>query len=77
MSNFFEKVQEEVDKAKKVYPNDFNNFHEGYAVLLEEVDELWDEIKKKNPDLCNLKKEVIQVSAMCKRIYDELLVKGK
>ena len=21
-------------------------FHEGYAVLLEEVDELWDEIKK-------------------------------
>jgi hypothetical protein len=36
--------------------------HEGYAVLLEEVDELWDEIKGNNP--ANARKEVIQVAAM-------------
>lgn len=36
--------------------------HEGYAVLLEEVDELWDEIKANNP--VNARKEIIQVAAM-------------
>ncbi len=45
---------------------DFSSAHEGYAVLLEEVDELWEEIKKK--DRLNtpnkMKKEAIQVTAM-------------
>lgn len=36
--------------------------HEGYAVLLEEVDELWDEVKGNNPE--RARKEVIQVAAM-------------
>ncbi len=43
--------------------------HEGYAVLLEEVDELWDEVKKKpaNQDPARLRAEVIQVAAMALR----------
>jgi len=35
---------QELAKAEKKFPG-FNSAHEGYAVLLEEVDELWDEIK--------------------------------
>lgn len=44
----------------------FNTAHEGYALLLEEVDELWDEIKlnqaRRNPP--KLRREAIQVAAM-------------
>lgn len=41
--------------------------HEGYAVILEELDEAWDEIKKKRPDSVALRKEMIQVAAMAMR----------
>jgi hypothetical protein len=41
--------------------------HEGYAVTLGELDELWEECKKRNPDLMRLRKEAIQVAAMAMR----------
>jgi hypothetical protein len=40
--------------------------HEGYAVLLEEVDELWEEIKANDPE--DAVKELIQVAAMAHRM---------
>lgn len=44
----------------------FNSAHEGWAVLKEEVDELWDEVKKnaKNRDPEKMLKEAVQVAAM-------------
>ena len=41
--------------------------HEGYAILLEEVDELWDEVKRWQPgeyDLVDMRKEALHVAAM-------------
>lgn len=38
--------------------------HEGYAILLEEVDELWDLIKLKNPSKEEMYKEAVQIGAM-------------
>ena len=75
---FQELVQEEVKKAEKKHPS-FNSFHEGYAVILEEVDELWEEIKKKTSerDLVNLRLELIQIAAMCHRFDKDLLCKKK
>ena len=49
----------------------FHNAHEGYAVLLEEVDELWENVKlnqKITDRLKLIKEEAIQVAAMAIRI---------
>ncbi len=49
----------------------FNSFHEGYSITHEELDELWDIVKLKNPDPKKLKKEAKQVAAMAIRfLYD-------
>ena len=41
--------------------------HEGYAVILEEMDELWGEIKKKEQNPKLIKKETLQIGAMVLR----------
>jgi NTP pyrophosphatase (non-canonical NTP hydrolase) len=65
----------EVRRAKTMFPANFVNQHEAYAVILEEVDELWDEIKKnqRNYDLAAQRKEAIQAAAMLFRLISELL----
>lgn len=54
----------------------FNSAHEGYSVLAEEVDELWDEVKKnpkKFPDrTAKMKREAVQVAAMALRFLTDL-----
>jgi|GEM_PF-5944413 len=41
--------------------------HEGYAVILEELDELWEEIKRKDRDKKRMRAEAVQVAAMATR----------
>jgi hypothetical protein len=65
-------VLKEYKRAKQLHPRDFNSLHEGYAVLLEEVDELWTECKVKKPDVKKIKKEAIQCAAMLLRFIVEL-----
>ena len=50
----------------------FNSVHEGYAVILEELDELWEEAKRKHPDQGKLRAEAKQVAAMAIRFMIEL-----
>lgn len=54
----------ELDRANQRYGTSFHSPHEGYAVMLEEMDELFDEIKKKHPDKDRMMEEAIQVGAM-------------
>ncbi len=42
--------------------------HEGYAIMLEEVDELWDEIKAQKQNPVAIRKEAIQIAAMALEI---------
>jgi len=63
-------VLEEYHKSVASYPYGFHSHHEGYAVIQEEVDELWDVIKckKTHPNLNEaLKQEAVQVAAMALR----------
>lgn len=61
-------------QLSKLLHKPFNSSHEGYAVLLEELDEVWEEIKKsKNYTLSNeAKQELIQVAAVAMRMINEL-----
>ena len=61
-------VRQEVAVAEFKWPP-FNSAHEGYAVLLEEVDELWEHVKTRQDkrDLAAMRKEAIQVAAMAVR----------
>lgn len=51
----------ELDRAMSEY-GPFHSAHEGYAVLLEELDEVWDEIKRN--DARRTREELVQVGAM-------------
>jgi hypothetical protein len=65
-------IDDEIDRAKKKFnERNFNSTHEGFAVLKEEVDELWDEVKR-NADKARLREEAIQVAAMAIRFINEL-----
>lgn len=61
-------VKAELDAATSKF-GPFNSAHEGFAVLKEEVDELWDEVKAKQGarDVAKMRKEAIQVAAMAMR----------
>ena len=56
----------------------FHSAHEGYAVLLEEVDELWDEVKKKprNREPQKMRAEAIQIAAMALRMVLDVVDNG-
>lgn len=55
----------------------FNSPHEGYAIMLEEFDELWDEIKQREPNILNIKEEVVQIGAMAMRFLVDIVEESK
>lgn len=59
-------VRLEVEAALELFPP-MNSPHEGYAVILEELDELWDEVKANNGRTGAARNEAIQVAAMAVR----------
>jgi hypothetical protein len=62
-------IASEAKRAVELH-GQFNSLHEGYGVIKEEFDEVWDEIKKKVPDKEQLKTEIVQTAAMLKKLYD-------
>ena len=66
------KIEAEFQRAIKYY-RPMNSYHEGYAVLKEEMEELWDEIKRKPTTRSKrrLQEEAVQIGAMALRfLYD-------
>ncbi len=68
--NFMDAVENEYKLSRKKFPP-FKSGHEAYAVLLEEVEELWEEIKHPT-DFSHFEKEAIQVASMCLAMAIEL-----
>jgi hypothetical protein len=67
-SDFYELVEAEAKRGLELH-GPITSLHEGYAVILEEIDEIWDEVKKKKPDKENLLKECVQAAAILKKLY--------
>lgn len=72
-----DEVLDELAAARR-YPS-MNSAHEGFAVLKEEVDELWEEVRAKQgqrvPAL--MRKEAIQVAAMAIRFVLDVCDGGR
>lgn len=65
-------VAEELSRACKLH-NGMNSAHEAYSVILEELDEFWEEVRKKREyrSAETMKKELVQIAAMaCRAIVD-------
>lgn len=62
-------IESELDRAYLKHGRAPWSRHEFYAILLEEVDELWDTIKHDEPR-DRIRSELIQVAAMCFRFWE-------
>lgn len=69
-SEAFKHVFREYERVRDLHGH-FNSNHEGYAVILEEMDELWDTIKG-NRGAFPTRKEAIHVGAMAVRFLIDL-----
>ena len=73
-----EPVYEELRKAQDRYPA-MNSAHEGWAVIAEELDELWDHVRGKQGERTveAMRKEAIQVAAMATRFIIDICDGGR
>ena len=69
----FNNVRDEVSRAMYKFPA-YNSTHEGYAVILEELDEMWDDIKNNRTDLAI--QEAMQVAATAIRFMVDIKMNG-
>ena len=62
-------IKDEYFEACEKHPTSLTSNHEGYGIIKEEFDELWDEIKALDPQgLSNaLRKEALHLAAMALR----------
>lgn len=73
VGNALADVVDELMGALEKFPP-MNSAHEGYAVLDEEMDELWDHVKTKQGerDIEKMRKEAVQVAAMALRFIADV-----
>ncbi len=73
--DFPDMVKTEIERARRLHPQKHNSLHEGYAIILEEVDEFWDEVKKKRSEQSPVMilSELVQIGAMAQRISEDVL----
>jgi hypothetical protein len=64
-------VMHELSRAEAIFAP-IASGHEGYAVILEEVEELWDEVRLKSGTPQGRRNEAIQVAAMAIRFVKDV-----
>jgi len=72
-------ITEAIDKILREHGSAITKFkplnspHEGHAVIREEFDELWDEVKRREQDHVAMEKEAVQLGAMVIRFLTEVI----
>lgn len=66
------RIYRELVSARKKHKA-LNSVHEAYAVIMEEIEEFWDEVKKRGErrDKTAMAEELVQVAAMCIRTIED------
>lgn len=73
-NDIWREIREELERALAAYPL-FNSAHEGWAIIQEELDELWDVVREKQRHpgrSVRLRREATQVAAMAIRFLLEM-----
>lgn len=75
--SIFDEVELELWKAERAWPP-MNSAHEGYAIIAEELDELWDLVRmnQKHHDFKAMRRECLQIAAMAIRFAKDVCDKG-
>lgn len=75
MSVFADRVSSELLTAREGHPT-INSLHEGYAVILEELDEFKAEVWKKSYQRNPLRifEELVQIAAMAQRVAEDVVM---
>lgn len=76
MAEVFDAASRAIGEARRsygLYPAAFHSAHEGYACILEEMDEAWDAIRAN--DRSAARHEMVQVAAMALRFLVDLPVR--
>lgn len=73
-----DKIAHEYTRAASKFGR-LNSLHEAYAVILEEVDELWSEVKVKQENRAwnKIEEELVDIAAMCVATLLDLVAKRK
>lgn len=74
MTDTFRKLMDDETSRARQRGCGCKTWHEGYGLILEELDEFWDEVKKKSSkrDRANALKELVQIAALCERVAVDL-----
>jgi hypothetical protein len=66
IDSFFADVEVELRRGRAANGGGLNSLHEAYAVMLEEVDEFWEQVKTKpaNRNYGAIYRELVQIAAV-------------
>ena len=74
MQELLNEIAIEVSRAESLHAP-INSVHEGYSVILEELDEFWEQVRLKradrNPE--RMRRELIETAAMCIRTIRDVI----
>jgi hypothetical protein len=72
LATFEELVKRELERARLKHKK-ANSPHEGYAIIKEELEEFWAEVKGQHHDKARMRVELVQIAAMCQRVSEDVL----
>lgn len=69
---FLQEVQAEAKRAIQKF-GQYNSLHEAFAVMAEEVDELWEivRMKRSKRDPASIREELVQIAACCMKACEK------